>query len=122
MRRGESGQATVELVGALPLIAAVALAVCQVLGAGLARELADHAAEAGAVASLQDADPAQAARRALPGWARSRVSVSVSGAAVRVRVRPPTLIPGTSGLLTATATATTGSRLAIRHPAAAATR
>ena len=118
MIRGDAGQATVELVGALPLLAAVALAVAQVLGAGLARELADHAAEAGAVAALQDADPAQAARAALPGWARSRVSVRVSGASVRVRVRPPAVIPGTAGLLSSTATATTGSGLALRHRAA----
>ena len=104
-RRAEAGQATIELVGALPLLVAVALAAGQVLSAGLARELADHAAEAGAVASLQDADPADAARRALPGWARDRISVRVSAGAVEVRLRPPVLIPGTASLLTASAAA-----------------
>jgi hypothetical protein len=119
MSRRDSGQASIELVGALPLLVAVALGAGQALSAGLARELADHAAEAGAVAALQDADAASAARRALPGWARSRVAVHVARDAVRVDLRPPTLIPGVASLLTASATAhTTGSGLALRHSAA----
>jgi anti-sigma factor RsiW len=109
--RGERGQATIELVAALPLLVAVALAACQALAAGVARELADHAAEAGAVAALQETDAADAARSSLPGWARSRLAVRVSGGEVRVRLRPPALIPGTSSLLASTATArTTGDR------------
>jgi hypothetical protein len=122
-RRAEAGQATVELVAALPLLVAVALAAFQVLAAGLARELADHAAEAGAVAALQDADAAAAARRAIPGWARSRLTVSVARDTVHVRLRPPALVPGTSSLLTASATAhTTGSGRAVRHPRPAVSR
>jgi hypothetical protein len=111
MRAGEAGQATLELVAAIPLLAAVALAAGQALAAGLARELADHAAEAGAVALLQDGDAPVAARRALPGWARERVSVRVSGGVVRVRLRPPTVIPGVGELLAARAEASAGEGL-----------
>ncbi|TML02411.1 MAG: hypothetical protein E6G41_15460 [Actinobacteria bacterium] len=104
MRR-DRGQATIEVVGALPLLVAVALAAGQALAAGVARELADHAAEAGAVALLQDADPADGARRALPGWARDRMTVRVTGRAVRVSLRPPSVVPGAGRLLAAEAEA-----------------
>ena len=108
MRRGERGQATLELLGVLPLLLVVAGGAGQALSAGLARELADHAAEAGAVALLQDGDPRDAARRALPGWARGRVAVGVAGSEVRVRLRPPALVPGLGDLLDAHARADAG--------------
>jgi hypothetical protein len=104
----ERGQAAVEVVGMLPLLFLVALTVCQVLVAGLAREAADHAAQAGAMALLQGGDPAQQARAAAPDWSRRRLAVVVSGRTVRVRVRPPALIPGTAGLLSSTSSANAG--------------
>jgi hypothetical protein len=104
----DAGQATIELVGVLPLLVAVVLAAGQVLAAGLAREYAGHAAEAGAVALLQDADPRAAARRSLPGWARERMAVRVSGRAVRVEVRPPVALPGLGSVLEAKSTARAG--------------
>ena len=106
--RSSSGQATVELVGMLPLAVLVALAAGQLLAAGLARELAGHAAEAGAVALVQDLDPRQAAREALPGWSAGRVDVDVRERRVRVRVRPRALVPGLADELAATATADAG--------------
>lgn len=87
--RACAGQATTELVGMLPIVVAVVIGVAQLLATGLARELADHAAEAGAVAILQGADPARAARAALPGWAHSGVAVTVHADRVRVTVDPP---------------------------------
>ena len=104
----ERGQAAVEVVGMLPLLFAVALVVCQVLVAGLAREAAHHAAQAGAMAMLQGGDPAKEARAAAPDWSRRRLAVVVSGRTVRVRVRPPALIPGTSRLLSSTSSANAG--------------
>jgi hypothetical protein len=105
-RAGEHGQASVETVAMLPLVIAVGLACTQLLLAGLARELAGHAAEAGAVAALEGrTDVAAAARKALPGWSRSRVSVTVGGGSVRVHLAPPTVFPGLAGLLATTATA-----------------
>lgn len=94
----------------LPILAIVAAAVLQLLAAGLAAELADHAAEAGAVALVQRRAPAQAARDSVPGWSRDRLSVKVEGRTVRVRLRPPALTASLAGLLAADATASAGPR------------
>lgn len=83
------GQASVELVAALPALLLAALVSLQLLAAGYALTLADGAAEAGALALAAGARPAQAAREALPGWAEDDVSVSVEGGTVSVRLRPP---------------------------------
>lgn len=106
--RGASGQASVELVAMLPVAVAVMLAVLQLLAAGATRELAGHAAGAGAVALLQRADPRAAARDAVPGWSRERMAVTVRGPRVTVRMRPPVLVPGLAGLLTSTVRADAG--------------
>jgi hypothetical protein len=103
-----SGQATVELVGILPLAALVALAAGQLLAAGAARELAGNAAGAGAAALVQGRDPHQAARDAVPGWSRRRVEVRVTGRRVRVRMRPVAVIPGLDDRLVATSVADAG--------------
>lgn len=102
------GQASVELIGLLPLIAGVAFGLLQLLAAGAAEEVADGAAEAGAVALLQDRDPRQAVREALPEWSRNRSSVTVRGRRVSVRVRPRGPVPALSRRLAATATADAG--------------
>lgn len=96
---GDRGQAGVELVALLPLLVLAALLVGQLLAAGRCRELAGHAATAGATALLQDADPVAAARRAVPGWSRSRLRVTVRGRRVVVALRPPGILPGVAGLL-----------------------
>jgi hypothetical protein len=95
-------------VALLPLVVAVALGVLQALAAGLASELAGHAAQSAAVAVAEGRDGAEAARAALPGWARSRMRVEVHGTRVTVHVVPPTLLPGMDGRLTAAATADAG--------------
>jgi len=104
------GQATVELVGILPLAVLVALVVGQLLAAGAARELAGNAAEAGAAAILQGTDAAQAAHDALPGWSAGRATVQVSGREVHVRLRPVGVVPGVADRLAATAVADAGPR------------
>jgi hypothetical protein len=109
-RAGEdAGQAAVELVALLPLVVAVALGVLQALAAGMASELAGHAAQTGAVAIAEGRDGAAAARASLPGWAESRVRIEVHGAHVRVQVVPPSLLPGVGARLAARATADAGS-------------
>jgi hypothetical protein len=108
--RHESGQASVELVALAPLLLAAALAVAQLLAAGAAQELADHAAEAGAVALLQRTDPAVAAREAVPGWSRGRLDVRVQDRRVRVRLRPRAFLPAVAELLEATGEADAGPR------------
>jgi hypothetical protein len=102
------GQASVELLGIVPLALLLAFAMGQLLAAGAARELAGNAAEAGATALLQGGDPADAARAALPGWSRGRASISVSGHRVAVRLRPPSLLPVLAERLEASASADAG--------------
>ena len=96
----ERGQATVELVAALPGLLLAALVALQLLAAGYAITLADGAAEAGALALASGDSAAEAAREALPGWARDDVSVAVAGGTVSVRLRPPSPIPALSRRLT----------------------
>lgn len=106
----DRGQASVELVGLAPVLVAAVLAVSQLLAAGAAQELADHAAEAGAIALLQRTDPAAAAREAVPGWSHGRVGVRVQGRRVRVRLRPRSFLPALAGLLEATGEAHAGPK------------
>jgi Flp pilus assembly protein TadG len=105
---GERGQATVEFVALLPLFGIVAIAMLQALSAGAAAELADHAAQSGAVAIAQGRDGGAAARAAVPGWARGRMEVAVQGTRVRVQLDPPSLLPGLGERLRAAATADAG--------------
>jgi len=106
--RGEGGQASLEIVILAPLLVVLGLAVAQLLAAGAAGELADHAAEAAAVAVLQGSDPEAAARDALPGWTRERVAVRVQGRRVHVRLEPPSPIPALAELLAASREADAG--------------
>jgi hypothetical protein len=82
-----AGQATVEIVGLLGLLVAIVMVVFTVLAGGAAMVAAEQSAEAGALALMQERDPRQAARRALPRWARSRVRITVRGRTVTVVVR-----------------------------------
>jgi pilus assembly protein CpaE len=89
---GEGGQASVELLGVLPLLIALALAVFQLLAVGYASVLAGNAAEAGALALAAGGDARAGAREALPGWWRARADVRVADGEVGVRLRPPALL------------------------------
>ena len=101
----ERGQATVELVAALPALLLAALVALQLLAAGYALTLADGAAEAGALALASGGSAAGAAREALPGWAEDDVSVSVEGGKVSVRLRPPSPLRALAERLTVTSSA-----------------
>jgi hypothetical protein len=85
----QRGQATVELVAAVPALLLATLVALQLLAAGYALTLADGAAEAGALALASGGSAAAAARQALPGWAEDDVSVKVDDEEVSVRLRPP---------------------------------
>ena len=102
----QRGQAAVELVAALPGLLLAGLIALQLLAAGYSLTLADGAAEAGAIA-LASGRPAEAAvRRALPGWARDRVRVTVDGGRVGVRLRPPSPLTALAHRLAVASTAT----------------
>jgi hypothetical protein len=106
---GQLGQAAVELVALLPLLLAAGLVVMQLLLAGATAEYAGQAAEAGAVALLQDRDPAGAARAAIPSWTGRNVHVRVHGRHITVRLRPRALLPEAGELLATTVEANAGS-------------
>ncbi len=101
----ERGQATVELVAALPGLLLAAFVALQLLALGYALALADGAAEAGALALASGGSAAEAARGALPGWAEDEVSVSVEGGEVSVRLRPPSPFRAVAERLTVTSSA-----------------
>ena len=98
----ERGQASVELVALLPLLAAVLLAAWQGVVAGQAWWLAAGAARAGARAELIGADPLAAARRELPGGLRTHLRLRRSGDDLVVRLAIPA-VAGLGRLGTATA-------------------
>lgn len=105
VRRRECGQASVELLAGLPSLLLVGVVVMQLLAVGYTAVLAGDAAEAGALAMARGRAPDAAARGALPGWARSGMTIQRAVGAVHVQMRPPRLIPWTGGLLRVRASA-----------------
>src|SRR5947209_12048116 len=87
--RDASGQASVELVAILPLIALVVGVLWQAVLAGEAVWSAAGAARAAARAQAVGSDPLVAARGALPDALRSGVRVDPQGGGVRVRLAVP---------------------------------
>ena len=100
----ERGQATIELLAAIPLLLLAGSIALQLLLAGYALTLADGAAEAGALALAAGRPAKTAAEESLPGWADSESEVSVSGGEVTVRLMPPSLFSGVGDRLAATST------------------
>ncbi|HWM63982.1 MAG TPA: hypothetical protein VNP96_08355 [Solirubrobacterales bacterium] len=101
----EAGQASVELVAALPALLLAGLLGLQLLIAGYALTLADGAAEAGALALASGRPAKDAARGALPGWAEDDVEIVVSGGRVTVRLSPPGLLQTVADRLTVSSSA-----------------
>jgi hypothetical protein len=100
----DAGQATVELVAVLPLVAVLLAALWQLALVGYAEWAAGVAARAAARADAVGADPVGAARAHLGSSLEPGLHVrSMSGGSVRVVVRIPTL-PGVPGLGHARAT------------------
>jgi hypothetical protein len=93
---GERGQASVELVALLPLIAVLGLVLWQAVVAGQAVWLAGSAARVAARAEAVGGDGGEAARGVLPGALRHGLRVrpdARGGVAVAIRV-PAVLVPG----------------------------
>jgi hypothetical protein len=106
----EQGQATVELVAALPALLLAGYVAFQLLATGYALTLADGAAEAGALALASGRPALQVTRDALPGWAAADAEVSVTGGRVTVRLRPPALSTAIADGLAVTGTASARPR------------
>lgn len=93
VRRSEAGQASVELVALLPLLALVAVLLWQAAVAGQAVWMAGSAARAAARARAVGGDPARAARAVLTPRLRADVRVrALAGGGVAVRVGVPAVI------------------------------
>lgn len=92
LRVSERGQASLELLGALPALLLLGLVILQLLAVGYSAVLAGAAAEAGALAMAAGRDAESGARESLPGWSKERARVSSSGGTVRVELRPPALL------------------------------
>jgi hypothetical protein len=88
-RRGEEGQATLELLAGIPALVLAGLVALQLLAAGYSLTLADGAAEAGAMALAAGRPAGPAVRDALPGWARGHSRIDVEGGHLTVRLEPP---------------------------------
>ncbi len=85
----QRGQASVELLAAVPFVLVASILCLQLLAAGYTLTLADGAAEAGALALASDLPPEPAVEAALPGWARERIEIEQSGGRLLVKLRPP---------------------------------
>ncbi|MBI5103733.1 MAG: pilus assembly protein [Solirubrobacterales bacterium] len=89
---GERGQASVELVALLPLLAVLAALLWQAVLAGQALWLAGSAAREAARAQAIDADPRAAARRVLPASLRAGLRVQAGEGGVTVRLAVPSVV------------------------------
>ena len=96
--RRDRGQASIELLGALPYLAFGLLAALQLTIAASTVQAASAAARAGARAASQgDGDPETSARRSVPDWLEEGMTVAVDGGqspAVQVTLQMPILVPG----------------------------
>lgn len=101
----ERGQATVELVAAIPALLLAGLLALQLLAAGYALTIADGAAEAGALALAAGRPARSAVHGALPDWADDGSEVSVNGGEVTVRLSPPSPFPSLADRLAVTSSA-----------------
>jgi hypothetical protein len=98
----ERGQATVELIAAIPLLFAAGAIALQLLLTGYALTLADGAAEAGALALAAGRPAKSAAEGSLPSWAGDRAEIAVRGGEVTVRLTPPSLFSSLADRLAVT--------------------
>jgi hypothetical protein len=92
-RRGQAGQASVELVAMVPVVLLVGAVAWQLALAGHTAWLTAHAARAAARADAVGRRPAEAARSALPRSLEDELEVErVARGGVRVSVRVPLLM------------------------------
>jgi hypothetical protein len=90
--RREDGQASVELVAALPFVLLIGAVVWQCALAGHTAWLAAHAARAGARAEVVDGDVRTAVRSVLPDGLEHGLEVERRGGRVAVSVELPLLL------------------------------
>lgn len=107
--KADSGQASIEAVAGIAALLLAGLLCFQLLATGYSATVVDGAAAAGAVALVRGKPVEPAVRDALPGWARSRVSVRRLGERVEVTIRPPSPFAALSDRISLTSTASAKS-------------
>ena len=108
--RSERGQASVELLAAVPFVLLVGALCWQLALTGHAAWVAAHAARAAARAEVVGHDPGAAARSALPVALERGLEVErPREGGVRVRVHVPLLLHRWRGPITVGATSSLGS-------------
>ena len=93
-RHGERGQASVELIGMLPILVLAALLVWQLLLVGYAVTSAENAARAASRVEGRGGNGAKAAERVIGGPLRKGMTTVIDGGKAEVRVRVPLIVPG----------------------------
>lgn len=93
-RRGERGQASVELIGMLPFLVLGALLVWQLLLVGYAVTSAENAARAASRVEARGGDGAKAAERVIGAPLREGIRTELNAGKAVVRVRVPLIVPG----------------------------
>jgi hypothetical protein len=110
-RRGESGQASVELVAMVPVVLLVGAVAWQLALAGQTAWLTAHAARAAARADTVGSNATEAARSALPRSLEHELEVErLRRGAVRVSVQIPVLMRHWRTPLRVAAVSSLGSR------------
>lgn len=100
-RRGrtqQGGQASVELVAAVPVLLTILLALVQLVVVGYALWSAGAAARAGARAAFVGGDAEAAAKSAVPDALERGATVKDQQGAIEVTVSAPSLVPGLPGI------------------------
>lgn len=92
--RDSSGQAAVELMAVLPLIALLGAVAVQCVLYGQSRAAAGSAARAAARAQAVGGDPVSAARMRVPVNLKQDLRVTHKDGKVSVRVRVPAIVKG----------------------------
>jgi hypothetical protein len=85
----KGGQASVEAIAGVAIVLLAGLVGFQLLAVGYAAVMADHAAEAGALAIANGSDPDEAAAASVPGWPRAAIETRPAGGRIFVTLVPP---------------------------------
>jgi hypothetical protein len=107
---GSEGQASVEMAGGVVAVLLLAFVGFQLLAVGYGAVMADHAAEAAALALAVGGDPEDAADAAVPGWPKDALRVRSASGRVEVTLLPPTALSFLRGRLAVTGEAAVRQR------------
>ena len=94
LRRNESGQATIEIMGALSLVVVTTLVMWQIMIVMWTFNQASNAARTASRVAGRDGDARKAARNALSPVLRKHLKFELDGDKATVKVLIPIVLPG----------------------------